>query len=108
MTRARRVMAECNRVLIHATDETGMLESMCRIVVESGGYKMAWVGFATGDAMRPIHPAAHAGFGSDAPMTGFAWGADGRYQGFMLDVITTGEPHMAGHLSARGLISGVS
>lgn len=95
MTRARRVMAECNRVLIHAADETGMLESMCRIVVESGGYKMAWVGIATGDFMRPIHIAAHAGFGDDVPMTGPAWSADGRYRGFMLEVITTGEPHIA-------------
>ena len=95
VTRARRVMAECNHVLIHAADETGMLESMCRIVVESGGYQMVWVGFATSDSMRPIYPAAHAGFGDDAPMTGLAWSADGRYHGFMLEVITTGEPHIA-------------
>lgn len=95
MTRARRVMAECSRVLIHAADETAMLKSMCRIVVESGGYKMTWVGFATGDSMRPIRPVAHAGFGDDAPMTGPAWSADGRYHGFILEVITTGEPHIA-------------
>ena len=95
MTRARRVTAECSRVLIHAAGETGMLESMCRIVVESGGYKMAWVGFATGDAMRPVSIAAHAGFGNDAPMTGPAWSADGRYHGFISEVIATGEPHIA-------------
>jgi len=95
MTRARRVTAGCSRALIHAANEAEMLESMCRIVVESGGYKMAWVGFATGDAMRPISIAAHAGFGDDAPMTGPAWSADGRYHGFILEVITTGEPHIA-------------
>jgi len=95
MTRARRVTAGCSRVLIHAADETGMLERMCRIVVESGGYKMAWVGLATGDSMRPIKPVAHAGYDGDAPMTGSAWSADGRYHGFISEVIATGEPHIA-------------
>ncbi len=96
LTRARRVMAECNHVLIHADDEARMLESMCRIVVESGGYTMAWVGFPTDDDRRAIHAVAHAGFGGDAPMSGpIAWSADGRYQGFMGEVITTGKPHIA-------------
>ncbi|MBI4205676.1 MAG: PAS domain S-box protein, partial [Betaproteobacteria bacterium] len=99
LTRARRVMAECNHVLVHATDESGMLESMCRIVVDSGGYKMAWVGLATGDPKRPVYPAAHAGFGDDAPMTGaVGWSADGRYQGFMSDAVKSGEPYIARHI----------
>ena len=68
LTRARRVMAACNHVLVHADDETRMLESMCRIVAESVGYKMAWVGYPTGDDRRAIRAAAHAGFRDDAPM----------------------------------------
>ena len=96
LMRARRVMAECTHVLIHAVDETRMLEDMCRILVESGGYKMAWVGFPTGDAGGGIRAVAHAGFGDDAPMSApGAWSANGRYQGFMWDVITTGNPHVA-------------
>jgi diguanylate cyclase (GGDEF)-like protein/PAS domain S-box-containing protein len=99
LTRARRVMAECSHVLVHAADENGMLESMCRIVVDSGGYKLAWVGLATGDPKRPVYPAAHAGFGDDAPMTSPAgWNADGRYQGFMNDAIKSGEPYIARHI----------
>jgi len=94
--RARRVMAECSHALVHATDESAMLASMCRIFVESGGYRMAWVGFVTGDPARPMHAAAHAGFGDDAPMTGVvSWSPDGRYQGFMTQVIATGKPHIA-------------
>jgi diguanylate cyclase (GGDEF)-like protein/PAS domain S-box-containing protein len=94
--RARRVLVECSHVLVHATDEAAMLASMCRIFVDSGGYRMAWVGLATDDPARPIRAAAHAGFGEDAPMTGpFGWSADGRYRGFMAGVIETGEPHIA-------------
>ncbi len=96
LARARHVMAECSRVLVHASDETAMLQEMCRVAVGSGGYKMAWVGLATGDPARPVYPAAHAGFEGDAPMTASAaWSADGRYQGFMHEVIATGNPHIA-------------
>ena len=96
LTRARQVMASCNHILVHATDESAMLERMCRVVVESGGYKMAWVGLATGDPARSVRSAAHAGFGSELPMAGqAAWDADGRYRGFMSDVIAGGRPHIA-------------
>ena len=99
VTRARRVTAECSHVLVHGTDERGMLADMCRIVVESGGYKMAWVGLVTGDPDRPVYPAAHAGFGSDAPMTDpIGWSAEGRYQGFMSEAITSGEAYIARHI----------
>src|SRR6185436_5193981 len=82
--------------VIHATDETQMLQSMCRIVVESGGYKMAWVGLPTREPMRTLYAAAHAGFGDDAPMTGpDAWNEEGRYRGFMSEVIASGTPHIA-------------
>ncbi|NEX61808.1 EAL domain-containing protein [Noviherbaspirillum galbum] len=43
--RARTVMAECNHVMVHATDEATLLQDMCRAVVESGGYRMAWIGY---------------------------------------------------------------
>ena len=96
LMRARRVMAECTHTLVHATDETAMLQSMCRIVVESGGYKMAWVGLPTEEPARPIYAAAHAGFGDDAPMTGAdAWSEEGRYRGFMMEVLASGTPHIA-------------
>src|SRR6185436_10436921 len=96
LMRARRVMAECNHTLIHAAEESAMLQQMCRIVVDSGGYKMAWVGLPTGEPTRPLYAAAYAGFGDDAPMTGAAaWNEDGRYRGFMSEVIASGAPHIA-------------
>jgi len=96
LTRARRVMADCNHVLIHADNEFRMLEDMCRIVAESGGYKLAWVGFPSAKGGGAVQAVAHAGFGNDAPMgAAAAWSADGRYQGFMADVLATGKPHIA-------------
>lgn len=95
LSRARRVMAECNHILAHATDEAAMLNSICRVVVESGGYKQAWIGLRTGDPARPVRPAAHAGYGDDAPMTAPAnWAPGGNYQGAAANALVSGEPHI--------------
>ena len=47
--RALRVLSAGNRTLLRATDEQGLLEEMCRAMVEAGGYRMAWVGYAESD-----------------------------------------------------------
>ena len=44
--RALRAINQCNHALIHADDEHELLNKICRIVIEVGGYRMAWVGFA--------------------------------------------------------------
>jgi len=94
--RARRVLAECNHAQMRATDESELLEDMCRAAVELGRYKQAWIGLTTGDSLRPVYAAAHAGYGSDAPMTAPAtWTADGRYQGLAGEAIAHGETRIA-------------
>ena len=92
LNRARRVVAECNHILVHATDETTMLNSMCRVVVESGGYKQAWVGLPTGDQTRSVRAVAYAGYGHDRPMTApGTWSSDGRYQGSAATALASGK-----------------
>ena len=94
--RARRVMAECMHAIIHATDEPALLREMCRVMVESGGYVQAWIGFGTGSAKRPVRAAAHAGFGRDEPMGNpRSWDERGQYRGPMGRVIASGEPVIA-------------
>ena len=61
VARARNVMAECNRVLMRAAGERQLLQDMCRIVVEKGGYRMAWVGLVRHDEGSTIEPVASAG-----------------------------------------------
>ncbi|MBL9186662.1 MAG: PAS domain S-box protein [Opitutaceae bacterium] len=59
--RALKMLSACNEALIHADDETKLLKDVCEIAVNSGGYRMAWVGFAQDDAQRTIRPVAYAG-----------------------------------------------
>lgn len=39
---ALRTLSACNRTLTTATDETALLDEMCRVIVEVGGYACAW------------------------------------------------------------------
>jgi PAS domain S-box-containing protein len=61
VNRAQRMLSACNEALIRAESETALLNEICRIAVEIGGYRMAWVGFALQDENRTIRPVAHAG-----------------------------------------------
>lgn len=65
LNRALRLLSACNQTLVHATDEQKLLEDVCRLVVESGGYRMAWVGYAQHDAAKSVRPAASAGMEND-------------------------------------------
>ncbi|OPX21691.1 MAG: hypothetical protein B1H03_06115 [Planctomycetales bacterium 4484_113] len=60
--RALRALSLCNEVVIRASEELELLNEVCRIVVETAGYRMAWVGYAEEDEARTIRPVAHAGY----------------------------------------------
>ncbi len=60
--RALRVLSETNEAIIRATDEAAFLKQVCRILVSSGGYRVAWIGFAEHDRAKTIRPVAEAGF----------------------------------------------
>jgi PAS domain S-box-containing protein len=60
--RALKMLSECNRALIHGKDEQALLNEVCRIIVEIGGYVLAWVGEAKRDEYKSVIPIAHRGF----------------------------------------------
>ena len=61
-SRALKAITECHQALIRATNETELLNEVCRIIVEVGGYRMAWVGYAEEDAHKSVRPVAQTGF----------------------------------------------
>lgn len=54
INRALTVLSNCNEALIRADDESALLERICRIVVETGGYRSARVAFVMDDADRTL------------------------------------------------------
>lgn len=61
LNRALQLLSECNVVLVRAEDEHKLLSDICGLIVERGGYLLAWVGFAEHDAAKTIRPVVHAG-----------------------------------------------
>ncbi len=60
--RALKTLSDCNLALSQARDETELLHAICRIAVDAGGYRLAWVGYAEQDEKRHVRPVAQAGF----------------------------------------------
>lgn len=62
LERALRLLSKCNMLLVHAEEESALLFDICRLAVDIGGYRMAWVGLAENDAGKTVRPVAQAGF----------------------------------------------
>ncbi len=62
LNRALLAINSCNKVLLHATNELELLGDICRIIIESGGYRMAWVGNVVHDEAKSVCPVAQEGF----------------------------------------------
>jgi diguanylate cyclase (GGDEF)-like protein/PAS domain S-box-containing protein len=63
--RALQMLSRCNHVVVHAAREPDLIDEICRIAVEVGGYRMAWVGYAAEDEAHSIDIAAYAGSAAD-------------------------------------------
>jgi PAS domain S-box-containing protein len=61
LNRTLRAIRDCHETMLRATSEQGLLEDICRIIVESGGERMAWVGVAEQNAKKTVRPVAAAG-----------------------------------------------
>jgi PAS domain S-box-containing protein len=60
--RALRATTAVNQGLIRATQESALLHQVCQVLIEAGGYRLAWVGYAEHDKGKTVRPVAQAGF----------------------------------------------
>jgi signal transduction histidine kinase/ActR/RegA family two-component response regulator len=65
LNRALRLLSDCNLALFSAPDEAQLLSDVCRLIVETGGYQMVWVGFREDDADSSVRPVARFGRQAD-------------------------------------------
>lgn len=59
--RMLRLLATCNRLLVHATDEHQFCQDVCHAISSSGQYPWVWVGFAHEDAAEGVRLVAQVG-----------------------------------------------
>ncbi len=59
--RARRTLSAANRTLVRAGEEQALLDEICRICVEEGGYRDAWVAYLRHDEDKSVEVMAQFG-----------------------------------------------
>ncbi|MBV8470732.1 MAG: EAL domain-containing protein [Burkholderiaceae bacterium] len=62
LNRALSLVRECDLSLVKSQTEEALLHDVCRTIVESGGYQMAWIGLAEHDSQRSVRAVAQSGY----------------------------------------------
>jgi diguanylate cyclase (GGDEF)-like protein/PAS domain S-box-containing protein len=89
--RALRMTNICNDIVIHATEEKRLLTDICQAIVDIGGYRLAWIGYAEGDAAQSVRPVALAGLDREyVEQEQVTWANDERGRGAVGTAIRTG------------------
>jgi PAS domain S-box-containing protein len=100
LKRAFHARTKCSRALVRAAREDELVEQVCRILVEQGGYRLAWVGYAEQDEAKSVRPVAQAGVGEgylkDANIT---WADTERGRGPAGSCIRTRQAIVARHIA---------
>jgi len=91
---ALKAITECRQVLIHATNETNLLQEICKVLLHTIGYRFVWIGFAENDAEKTVRPVAQAGEGYLEKIT-ISWGDNQLGQGPTGRAIRTSKPCFA-------------
>jgi len=96
VNRALKALTECNEAMVRASKESDLLERVCRVLVEVGGFRLVWVGYAEQDEAKSVRPVAHAGFEEGYLATlNITWADEERGRGPTGTAIRTGQPCVA-------------
>jgi PAS domain S-box-containing protein len=99
VNRALKARSECSQILIRAVDEQELMAGICRIIVESEGYRLAWVGFAESDPDKTVRPVAQWGYENGYLETlQVSWGDNEHGRGPTGITIRSGKPSVAQHI----------
>lgn len=55
------MLSECIHAVVRGADEQKLIQEICRIIIDVGGYEMAWVGFAEQNLEKSVKPVAWMG-----------------------------------------------
>jgi len=96
VTRALKTLTNCNQALMRATNIQNFMKELCRIIVEVGGYRLAWVGFAEQDELKSVCPVAQYGYEEGyLNMVNISWSNTDRGRGPTGKAIRTAKPVIA-------------
>lgn len=100
--RTLKLLSDCNDALVLVREESELLNSICALIVEKGGYPFAWVGYARTDEARTIEPVACSGDAEThvnyLKQAIISWGDGLRGTGPAGKTIRTGKAHLVRNL----------
>ncbi|HEX9078002.1 MAG TPA: ATP-binding protein [Desulfuromonadaceae bacterium] len=64
LTRLFATLYEANQAIVRSSGQAELFRDICRIVIEHGGFRMAWVGQVDGESGL-VHPVAASGAGTE-------------------------------------------
>ncbi len=104
-SRELQLLSEINNTLVRAKTEKDLLRNCCRIMVEVGGYRTAWVGFAGEGPDKPIVTIADYGF-AEGFLEGInlTWAENGHEDGPVGRSLRTGEVQVEEEICADPLV----
>jgi PAS domain S-box-containing protein len=104
--RALRVIRYSDEIMTHATSEYELMNKICNVIVENGGYKFAWIGFAEQDEKKTLKPVASAGFdGEFLTKTNESWIEDESSYGPVGNAIKSGNTIVCRDITTNGSFS---
>ncbi|MEJ2644630.1 MAG: PAS domain S-box protein [Gammaproteobacteria bacterium] len=89
--RALLALSQCNELIFRAATEQELLEGICRVIVHSAGYRMAWVGRPQATAEHPMVPVAQFGDRGYLRQVQVAWKGDRHGNGPTGKAMRTGQ-----------------
>ena len=78
LNRALATLTRATEALMRSSDEQQLLNDICRIAVETGGYRFAWVGYLQHDEERSVWPVAHFGH-HDGSSINISWNENSEF-----------------------------
>lgn len=97
LSAVRKVLMDCSHAIVHATEESGLLQQACRIAV-AGGYQRTWVGAPAQEPAGPIMVVAAAG-GNDPGLNASGQLVAGGVAATVAQVIARGKPQVSREVS---------
>jgi PAS domain S-box-containing protein len=90
------LISECNQAIVRSVDEIGLMNEICRVLVNTGGYRMAWAGCVDEGPDKCVIPKASYGFEKGYLKTlDITWADTERGRGPTGTAIRTGKPSIA-------------
>ncbi len=100
VNRAHKTLSESNQILVRATNEQDLLDNVCRILINEGGYCFAWIGYTEENKEKSIKPISKSGREDGYLDTvHFTWDNQSQNSNPISKSIWTGEPCITKSLS---------